>query len=76
MDENINLVITVYFIDKYNKIETWKTKLMISPNLNGSVGPRFGAQAQQVGGSGPRSPRQWICREQVTELGLNEVSVN
>ena len=37
MDEKINLVITVYFIDKYNKIETWKTKLIINPNLNGAI---------------------------------------
>ena len=36
----------------------------------------FGVQAQQVGDSGPRSPRQWICRERVIELGPNEVSVS
>ena len=40
------------------------------------VGPLFRAQAQQVGDSSPRSPRQWICRERVTELGPNEVSVS
>ena len=40
------------------------------------VGPRFGAQAQQVGGSGPRSPKQWICRKRVIELGPNEVNVS
>ena len=40
------------------------------------VGPLFGAQAQQIDDSGPRSPRQWICREWVTELGPNEVSVS
>ena len=43
--------------------------------LNATVGPRFRAQAQQVGGSGSRSSRQWICRERVTELDPNEVSV-
>lgn len=36
----------------------------------------FKAQAQQVGDSGPKNPRQWICRERVTELGLNNVNVN
>ena len=40
------------------------------------VGAVFGAQAQQVGGSGPKVPRQWICRERVTELGLDEVNVS
>ena len=36
----------------------------------------FGAQAQQVSGFGLKDPRQWICREWVTELGLDEVNVN
>ena len=40
------------------------------------VGSRFRAQAQQVWGSGPRSPKQWIYREWAIELGLNEVYSN
>ena len=40
------------------------------------VGLVFRAQAQQVGDSGPKNLIQWICRERVTELGLNEVNVN
>ena len=45
-------------------------------NDMGHVGSIFGAKAQQVGDYGPKSPGQWICRERVTELGLNEVSVS
>ena len=44
--------------------------------MNTLVGAVFGAQAQQVSGSGPKDPRQWIYREWVTELGLDEVNVN
>ena len=40
------------------------------------VGSVFRAQTLQVGDSGPKNPRQWICRERVTELGLNEVNVS
>ena len=34
------------------------------------LGSRFGVRAQQLCGSGPRSPKQWICREWVTRTGL------
>ena len=52
------------------------SKLTITKFSTHIVGAVFGAQAQQVSGSGPKGPRQWICREWVTELGLNEVNVN
>ena len=45
-------------------------------NIIDAVGSLFGAQAQQVGDSGPRYSRQWICKERVIELGPNEVSVS
>ena len=35
-----------------------------------TVGSRFEVRAQQLCGSGPRSPEQWICRELVTRTGF------
>ena len=45
----------------------------LKKNLMYIVGSRFGAQAQKVWGLGPMSPKQWICREWVKELGPSEL---
>ena len=38
------------------------------------VGSQFIAQAQKIWDMSPVSPIQWICREWVEELGINELN--
>ena len=38
------------------------------------VGSQFVAQAQKVWDPGPVNPVQWICREWVEELSINELN--
>ena len=67
----IQLLIMIFFYAMFIMINN------NNANKNKStVGAVFGAQAQQASGSGPKVPRQWICREWVTELGLDGVNAS